>query len=89
MMTPAQRETLRLSLLTAFEAAKPYAVGLQALRIHLPEWRRVDNTALLAEIAYLVEKGLVAVKGKAISPEVTEWHITASGRDLLATEGLA
>lgn len=88
-MNSAQRESLRLSILAALDLAKPYAVNIQTLRASLPTFRMVDEDALRAEVGYLIDKGFAVEKGKAISPENKQWAITAEGRDLLATEGLA
>lgn len=89
-MNPKQRENLRILLLTALNAARPYAVAADAIRLGLsPQFRNLDIPELQAEIDYLVDKGFVALEGKLISPENREWKITAAGRDFLATEGLA
>lgn len=89
-MNSKQRENLRLLLLTALNAARPYAVEADALRLGLsPQFRSLDATELRSEIDYLVEKGFAVQEGKAISPENKEWKITAAGRDFLAMEGLA
>lgn len=89
-MNPKQRENLRLLLLTALNAARPYAVAPDAIRLGLsPQFRNLDASELQAEIDYLVDKGFVAQEGKLISPENREWKITAEGRDFLAMEGLA
>ena len=89
-MNAARRENLRLLILTAFDASKPFAVGIRELRAGLAiTFRGIDDTALAAEIDYLVGKGFAAAEGKSISPENKLWKITAEGRDFLATEGLA
>lgn len=88
-MNSTQRETLRISILTALDAAKPYAVTLQALRVNLPTFRGLGADELQAEVDYLIGKGFAEKRGKAISPENQQWGITATGRDFLATEGLA
>jgi len=89
-MTPQTRENLRILLLTTLAAARGYAVGIDGLRLGLPaQLRRLDADEITAELAYLIDKGFVAVEAKAISPENREWKITAAGRDFLAMEGLA
>jgi len=89
-MNPKQRENLRLLILTAFDASKPFAVGLPELRAGLAlTFRGLDDSGLQAEIDYLVEKGFATPSGKALSPENKQWKITAAGRDFLAMEGLA
>ncbi len=89
-MTPAIRENLRILLLTALNAARGYAVGIEGLRLGLPKHlRRLDADDITAELSYLIDKGFVALEGKLVSPENREWKITANGRDFLATEGLA
>jgi hypothetical protein len=43
---------------------------------------------VLDEMQYLVDRGLVTLAPKTISPENTAWRITASGRDFLAEQGV-
>jgi hypothetical protein len=89
-MNAKQRENLRLLILTALDASKPYAVEIPTLRPGLPPaFRSLTDCDLWAEIEYLVEKGFAAPQGKPLSPENSQWKITAAGRDFLATEGLA
>ncbi len=89
-MNSKQRENLRLLLLTALDASKPFAIELPSLRPNLPPlYRSLKDEELRAEIDYLIEKGFAVAAGKVLSPENAQWKITAAGRDFLATEGLA
>ena len=89
-MNSKQRENLRLLILSALDASKPYAIELASLRPALPpSFRALDSADLRAEIDYLVEKGFAKPEEKRISPENKQWTITADGRDFLAMEGLA
>lgn len=89
-MNPKQRENLRLLILTALEVSKPYAVEIPTLRAALPTaFRSLTDCDVWAEIEYLVEKGFATPQGKPLSPENSQWKITAAGRDFLAMENLA
>lgn len=85
-MSPEERELLRLALLrvldtnrTAFGLPAP-ALGLQIRRFGF----QVDPAELTVELEYLLDKGLVALKDKVISPENRAWRLTAAGRDFIA-----
>lgn len=90
-MNAAIRELLRQGLLQTL-APVPADVGLgtAALRVQVVKIG-LEHTEpeIAAEIQYLVDKGLVAPVAKTLSPELSRWRITAAGRDLLATLGLA
>lgn len=88
-MNPKLRENLRLGILTALEASKPYAVSQDALCIALVSSGYRDVADLRAELEYLLEKSFVSKSARRISPEIDLWQITAQGRDFLAVEGLA
>jgi hypothetical protein len=45
---------------------------------------RPTREQVVAELTYLVDKGLVAEVPRVISPENSCWRITAAGRDFLA-----
>ena len=88
MITPnsAQREQLRLSLLRFLDATPQHSTSLvllyQFVRAEGRAWLTVEATG--AELLYLADKGLVRKAEKVLSPENTEWVITAAGRDLYA-----
>lgn len=89
-MNASIRENLRLLILTALHAARPYGVEIEPLRLALPpHLRGTEEADLRVEIDYLVGKGLAAAEEKRISPENRAWKLTAEGTDFLATEGLA
>lgn len=89
-MNARTRENLRILILTALHAARPYGVELEPLRLALPpHLRGIEEADLRVEIDYLVGKGLAAVESKKISPENRAWKLTAEGTDFLAMEGLA
>lgn len=87
MMTPAEREQLRLSLLR-FLDGNPTRFGLSSallLQMSRAEGRHaLDAAEVQAELQYLHDKDLVVPVAKTVSPELTCWRITADGRDLLA-----
>lgn len=90
-MNATQTEILRHALLTGAEAGKPYGmtVELFAMAARSMGLRSVTAAEIEAEIAYLVDKGFLHLEPKALSPENRRWRISATGRDYLATEGLA
>jgi hypothetical protein len=89
-MNARTRENLRILILTALHAARPYGVEVDPLRLALPpHLRGLTVEDLRVEIDYLVGKGLVEPATKRISPENGAWRLTAEGTDYLATEGLA
>lgn len=86
MMSPEDREQVRLSLLR-YLAANPtrYGLPLRYLRQALAtEGRRLTPAEVEAEVIYLQDKKLVEETVKVLSPENMAWRITASGRDHLA-----
>ena len=86
--TPAQREQIRLGLLRHLED-NPARFGLATalLRSFLAaEGFALDQPLVELELEYLQGKGLVESPGKAISPELRAWKITAAGRDHLAQQ---
>ncbi len=89
-MNAKTRENLRILILTALHAARPYGVELEPLRLALPpHLRGLEAEDLRVELDYLVGKGLAEEAGKKISPENRAWKLTAEGTDFLAMEGLA
>lgn len=85
-MTSQQRETIRLSILRYLGEASPFALkaGLLLQQLRAEGNRGLEETALLAELVYLRDKGLIQRPEKIVSPENTSWRITASGTDFLA-----
>ena len=89
-MTPAQRETLRQTILRHLDASES-ALGEDLLvqMIKVEGFSALDKTALRMELQYLEDKGMVRPSEKQISPENRRWRITATGRDYRAeTEGV-
>lgn len=83
-MNPEQREQLRLSLLRFLDAnPTPYGLTSSVLtQMARSEGRPgLEFGAVVNELAYLQDKGLVAPAVKSISPDVSAWRITANGRD--------
>ena len=89
-MNAATRELFRLELIKQLAVIGPVGAKTALLKVQAraagfePTDAEID-----AELAYLDDKGLVAIKDKAISPELKRWRITAEGRDYAAQEGLA
>lgn len=85
-MNAEELELLREAILRVLAANKtPFGVPIEAVRLRVYHLGfSVDRDQLLPELDYLVDKGLVALKDKTISPEVRAWRITAAGRDYLA-----
>lgn len=87
MTLAEKREQLRISLLRMLEAndtrfGQPEGVLYQMAK---SEGRpNLQRDHVNQELRYLQGKGLVGLVGKAISPEVAAWQITAEGRDHLA-----
>lgn len=84
-MSPAERELLRLNFLQQLDAVAPHSLRLPQLRngARIGGFSPSDEQ-LLAELDYLLGKGLVATPPKAISPEIGQWKISATGRDHVA-----
>lgn len=49
---------------------------------------RANEDLVRSALAYLADKGFVALIPKPLSPENKRWRITAAGIDFLATSGL-
>lgn len=88
-MNPAERETLRLSLLRYLDANAGNRRGL-AETVMRQRFTNEGGTAtpveVAAELDYLADKGLVEVTAKPISPELRAWKITSAGRDHFAQQ---
>lgn len=87
-MTTEQREQIRLSILRYCDSAQGYGLAEPLLVQFLRNegFRRLTAAQLTTELAYLAEKGFLAIVSKAISPENKLWRITAAGRDLRALQ---
>jgi len=88
MITPEQREQVRLSVLRHLDAnttdfGLSSALLLQFLK---NDGQRVDAMDLKIELRYLADKNLIARIAKVISPENAHWRITAEGRDFFAQQ---
>ena len=89
-MNAATRELFRQNLIAQLAAAGSAGVKPASLKIGAradgfePTDKQLDD-----EIDYLVGKKFVEPMGKAISPELKRWKISAAGRDFAAEEGLA
>jgi hypothetical protein len=87
-MTTERREQARLSLLRYCGSAAHYglATGLLLQLLRSEGFHGMEQAQLRAELGYLVDKGLITPVAKMISPENEAWRITATGRDLLASQ---
>jgi len=95
-MNPMNADTIKLELLretilACVAAASPNAVTLAIVRLHcrMTGFGGIAETVLLSELDYLLDKGLVANPDKVISPGNRLWKITATGRDVAESKGLA
>ena len=88
-MDAAERELLRLNLLHQLDSAAPRSLRLPQLRngARLGGFTCAD-LELLRETDYLTSKGMIEIPEKEISPEITAWKITATGRDFVAQHPL-
>jgi len=89
-MSAAQRELYRAALLRVLEANETqWGLSAAVIAVHAAVFGFPGRGAEVAstELRYLLEKGLVHVPSKAISPENQTWRITAAGRDWLAQNG--
>ena len=90
-MSNEQREQARLTILRYLDAAAdtspgrgiPSAVLMQHLRAE--GFSGADRILVGSLLMYLVDRGLVVLVDKAVSPEVAAWRITAAGRDYYAS----
>lgn len=90
MMTPEQREQIRLSVMRHLDAASGTKYGfsekllLQFVRNE--GYRQITAEEFAAEMLYLQDKKCVTAAEKTISPENRHWRITADGRDFYAQQ---
>jgi hypothetical protein len=90
-MTEAQQRTqIRNALLLDLEAASPASLPVSTLAAALTQVHviRCDSDALDKHLDHLLGKGLVAVRGSAISAGDLRYSLTSSGRDYLEESGL-
>lgn len=88
IISPAQREQVRLGLLRHLEN-NPARFGLATalLRSFLAaEGFALELSQIEQELQYLADKLFVESPAKSISPELRAWRITAAGRDHLAQQ---
>lgn len=89
-MTPEAREIFRQEILSIANNASPVGVTARIFEVYLrPLGITHTRQELEAQIAYLVDKGLLKITDKAISPELRVWTVTSQGTDYLASNGLA
>lgn len=88
-MKPETLEIIRQFILLQLYAVgahtlteKRLAIGLKSDGVANPE------IILPSQLHYLRDKALITTTDKTISPEVTQWRITAAGTDYLATNHL-
>jgi hypothetical protein len=86
MLTPQQLQQIRYSILRYCDASVETGISaallLQFLRTE--GFRALTPDQLRGEIQYLADKDLLVAPPSLISPEIKNWRITATGRDLLA-----
>ncbi len=83
-LTPHQTEQVRLSILRY--TASPLSLGLIASYLRAEGFAGLGREQVRAEIQYLLDKDLLRVAPKILSPEAALYRISAAGRDLLATQ---
>ena len=91
MMTPQEREALRLTLLRLLNSNRTdYGMAKTLLlAVAKPQgFSGLTRDMVGDELEYLEQKGFVVRVPKPISPELTTWKISAAGRDFLAERGL-
>jgi hypothetical protein len=88
-MNAEQLELLRIDICRVLDANEAqWGINLNVITVHLhPYGFDVERPFLLKELAYLGDKGFIAIPSKAVSPENKTWRITAAGRDFLAQFG--
>lgn len=86
----SQKQLLRQAILIQLEAASPASLPLDTLLqgINLAG-HNVSTTQLLKDLQYLEEKSLINTKPQTLSPGELRYSLSATGRDLLETQGLA
>ena len=90
-MNSVELESLRICLLQQLRAiGQDSDLPLSTLHTgaRLAGHRDLPEAQLRGELVYLLDKQLVAVAPRALSPENKRWRLTAAGRDVLAEAGL-
>jgi hypothetical protein len=85
-LTPEQREQLRLSILRICLA--PLRPSLLLCYLRSEGFSRLQAEQLEIEITYLSDKQLLTSTNGPVSPELSYWRTTATGRDVLAQQGI-
>jgi hypothetical protein len=89
-MSPEEIERFRIRLLQQLRQVTPSTLPLDTLRdgARYAGFGSATDDITRAALAYLGDKGFVAVVPKPLSPECKRWRITAAGIDMLAEAGL-
>lgn len=80
---------LRTHLMAFAEAMQHMTLASAMVMARMRGFEGASREDVAKEIAYLEDKGLLALHEKTVSPENRRWRVTAAGRDWLAGEGLA
>lgn len=88
-LTPELQEDLRIAVLRAIQASGRIgcAEGHLATAARAAGFVPEHCNSAVDQTYYLLDKGLIALVDKQISPEVRRWRITAAGTDFLASQG--
>ncbi len=90
-MKPAELERFRICLLQQLRevgADRDLPLATIVTGAKLAAFPSANDDIVRGELVYLMDKGLVVVVAKQLSPENKRWRITAAGRDFLAEQGL-
>lgn len=89
-MNPEATQLLRQAVLLQLDAARPASLAVATLLHGLRlAGHTISDEALRAELAYLADKGWVRETRTPLSQALVRFQLTASGRDLLESLGLA
>lgn len=87
---PSKKAFERQTILLVLEAAGTTPVPIDDLQRMLPlKSVRMGFTEIEKELDYLLGKGLVQAVTHDLSAGFRRWKLTATGRELLESEGLA
>jgi hypothetical protein len=83
-------ELFRVCLLQQLRAVAPadLPVGTLVIGAQAQGFAAASAETVRSELVYLLDKDLVVVPERIVSPENKRWRITAAGRDFLAEAGL-
>ncbi len=89
-MTPEQIELFRVNLLRQLRAVDGASLPLATLvtGARMAGFDAANDDTVRGALAYLGDKGFVAIVPKPLSPENKRWRITAAGTDMLAEAGV-